>query len=358
VSTSEIKTLEDLHAFLYAAMRLEHATIPPYLTALYSIVPGTNSDAYHVLRVAAVEEMLHLTLVANVLNAVGGNPDLTKPDFVPVYPAYLPDGEEDFQVNRQRFSKACIENFLQIERPHEAPSENQELMHRELPRRQRLGVAPTAPDYQFFSIGEFYRAIYHGLHELHDTLGADALFSGDPKRQITSEYFFSGGGWVLPVTGLASARRVLDLIAGQGEGYGGGIYDAEHELSHYYRFQQLTLGRFYQTGDKPDAPTGPPVNVDWDASFPIKTNATLADFPAGSELRAAAESFNRAYADFLALLTRAYTGEPSALTEAIAGMFRLRDLMTQLIHNPIPGMPGIHAAPTFEVAELAQAATP
>ena len=72
-------------------MQLEHATIPPYLTALYSIIPGTNSDAFHVLRVVAVEEMLHLTLVANVLNAVGGVPDLTAAGFRPALPG-LPAG--------------------------------------------------------------------------------------------------------------------------------------------------------------------------------------------------------------------------------------------------------------------------
>ena len=57
------------------------------------------------LRVVAVEEMLHLTLAANVLNAVGGTPDLTAPGFVPEYPAYLPDGETDFAVSRERFCR-------------------------------------------------------------------------------------------------------------------------------------------------------------------------------------------------------------------------------------------------------------
>ena len=183
-------------------------------------------------------------------------------------------------MNRQRFSRDCIKNFLQIERPNEAPAGNRSLCTAAA-AGPRLGVAPTAPDYQFFSIGEFYQSyLPRDSTGCTETLG-DALFSGDPARQITSEYFFSGGGHVIPVTDIASARRALDLIAGQGEGFGGGIYDAEHELSHYYRFQQLTLGRFYQAGDKPNAPTGPPVNVDWDASFPVKSNATLADFPAG-----------------------------------------------------------------------------
>jgi hypothetical protein len=33
-------------------------------------------------------------------------------------------------------------------------------------------------------------------------------------------------------------------------------------------------------------------------------------------------------------------------------MFRLRDDMTRLIKNPVPGRPGKHAGPTFEVAEF------
>ena len=41
------------------------------------------------------------------------------------------------------------------------------------------------------------------------------------------------------------------------------------------------------------------------------------------------------------------------LIEAVTVMFRLRDLMTQLIHNPIPGLDGVNAAPTFEMAAVA-----
>src|SRR5271155_84563 len=93
-----IKTLDQLRTYLNKAMQLEHATIPPYLTALYSIHPGTNSDAAHILRVVAVEEMLHLTLAANVLNAVGGKPNLSAKGFVPSYPTYLQTGETDFEV--------------------------------------------------------------------------------------------------------------------------------------------------------------------------------------------------------------------------------------------------------------------
>lgn len=359
MSAPKITTREQLHHYLYAAMQLEHATIPPYLTALYSIRPGTNADAYHVLRVTAVEEMLHLTLAANVLNAVGGTPDLTKPGFVAEYPAYLPDGETDFQVSRHRFSKEALETFLSIERPRKAPSESARLVHRGRAKRNRLGVRPDAPEMQFYSIGEFYHEIWLGLHHLHTELG-EALFSGDPTRQVTAEYFYSGGGEIIPVVDLASAKAAIELIAEQGEGFGGDIYDDEHELAHYYRFEQLTLGRYYQNGDKPGQPTGPQLDVDWDAAFPIKTDARLADYPPDSEVYQAAVEFNRSYADFLQLLTQAYNGRPPLLLEAVIDMFRLRDQMTRLMHNPIPGQSGLNAAPTFEMAlnEIALQPTP
>src|SRR3954452_23643124 len=111
MSTPSIETKQELHHYLTVAMQLEHATIPPYLTALYTIKPGTNGDASMVIREVVVEEMLHLTLAANVLNAVGGQPDLTAPGFVPTYPARLPDGETDFEVSLRPFSQEALRTF-------------------------------------------------------------------------------------------------------------------------------------------------------------------------------------------------------------------------------------------------------
>jgi hypothetical protein len=348
----EIKTVEELHRYLYAALQLEHGTIPPYLTALYSIHEGTNPDGAHVLRVVAVEEMLHLTLVANLMNATGGTPDLTQPGFVPPYPTYLPDGETDFQVSLQMFSKKALEQVLSIERPREAESHERRVVPRTKSPHQMLGD-PGHAGFRYYSIGEFYAAIGRGLDRLHEELGDD-LFCGDPARQAGPEYYYSGGGELIRVIDIDSARKATRLIAEQGEGLRGGIYDAEHELSHYYRFEQLRLGRYYQKDDKPGAPTGPPFEVDWNAVYPVKTNASLNDYPEGSELRAAAVDFNRRYAAFLAFLTRAYNGSPALLLEAVAEMFRIRNAMLRLIHNPIPGLDGVNAAPTFEVDKLDQ----
>ena len=353
MSLHRIDDLEGLHRHLHAALQLEHATIPPYLTALYSIEPGTNSEAYHVVRAVVVEEMLHLTLAANILNAVGGTPDLSGDGFVPPYPAYLPDGETDFQVDLQRFSKEAIRTFLKIERP--APTADADGA-RTVTREERAGSLRASrvddgSEEHFYSIGEFYAAIERGLVDLHGEMG-EALFSGDPDRQVTSDYYYSGGGEIIPVADLDSAKAAIRLISEQGEGVGGAIFDYENEISHYYRFEQLLLGRFYEAGDEPGSPSGLPVDVDWDAVLPVKANARLADYAEGSAVYTAAAALNERYAGFLGLLTRAFQGEPELLIEAVGAMFDIKQLCYQLMRQPLDGADGLHAAPTFEVATV------
>jgi hypothetical protein len=351
VTASTIGDRDDLISYLHAAMALEHATIPTYLTAYYSIRSTTNSDAAHIIRVAAVEEMLHLTLTANVLNAVGGKPDLTRPGFVPSYPARLPDGEDDFTVDLRPLTPKAVDTFCKIERPGRAPSADARLIPTG-DRSPMLVSSPTAEGMHFYSIGEFYEEIIEGLEKV---AAADpGLFRGDPALQIGPEYYYSGGGAVTTVSDLDSARRALRFIAAQGEGLDSGIYDAEGELAHYYRFRQLQLGRYYQVGDDPEAPSGPPLSVSWDDVYQVKVSARLSDYPPGSELARVAREFNSDYAAFLALLTRAFNGRPELLKEAVNEMFRLRDGFDRLVRNPLPDSGGLHAAPTFEIPEPAQ----
>src|SRR2546421_835393 len=56
------------------AVELEHATIPTYLYALYSLQPGGNLKIQSLVRSVVWEEMLHMSLACNVLNAIGGSP--------------------------------------------------------------------------------------------------------------------------------------------------------------------------------------------------------------------------------------------------------------------------------------------
>ena len=93
----EIRTLSSLRAHLQVALQVEHATIPPYLTAWASLRAGTNTEAVAIIRSVMIEEMLHLTQVANLLNAVGGRPRLTGRGFVPRRPRPLPHCSRHFE---------------------------------------------------------------------------------------------------------------------------------------------------------------------------------------------------------------------------------------------------------------------
>ena len=361
---SSIKTTDDLKSYLYRALQLEHATIPAYLSALYSLHPQTNADASHVLRVVAVEEMLHLTIAANVMNAIGGEVDLTGDDFVPPFPTYLPDGEDDFEVSLTCFSPTALDTFLQIERPGLAPEHHLRRTPHDGDPKSALLTCPVDETLKFYSIGDFYEEIEDGLRDLHDEMD-DALFCGDRAAQVTSEYYYSGGGKLEPVIDLPSALRQLDLIKGQGEGELEDPYDTQGELAHFYRFEQLKLGQYYMPGNDRHDPKGPPCTVDWSAVYPTMTNPTIDKLGPDDELREAAIGFNQAYADFLRLLTDAFGGRPELLLDAVPYMFRLRNGVNQLTRNPVPGTdarrdstkpdPGdvpAHAAPTFELKGL------
>src|SRR5688572_11067637 len=115
-----IATIEDLRTRLQWAIEIEHSIIPPYLCALYSIRPGHNRQAVEAITSVFIEEMLHMTLAANVLNAVGGSPVLDAPGFIPRYPQHLPHSQGTFLIPLARFSRPTIETFMRIENPEAA----------------------------------------------------------------------------------------------------------------------------------------------------------------------------------------------------------------------------------------------
>jgi hypothetical protein len=364
-----ITNREKLLEYLQVAIGLEHATIPPYLTALYSIKPvetKTNFDAASVIRTVLVEEMLHLTLAANLLNAIGGKPDLTHDHFVPSYPTVLPTGQDDFYVSLTKFSPKAVETFLKIERPAPEPKPSDEnvtldgvrfLTRDRLVgiRAKRVGLLPSLENphkkgelLHFYSIGEFYKAIIKGIRYVSNDIGESKLFNGDPAKQIGPEHYYSGGGEIVVVTDLASAEQAMNLIADQGEGYGGGIGAKDGELSHFYRFQQIELGRHYRIGDQKGVPTGDELEVHYDEVHAILPNAKVANYPVGSEVREAAVEFNRFYKSVLAEIEAALNGKPEMLAAATGRMRQIRFSAERLMHVRIPGTDA-QAAPTFEL---------
>ena len=72
---------------------------------------GRDPVAVRVLTSIFVEEMLHLALGANLLNAVGGTPVLDHPRLLPGYPRPLPHGDPTSTLSLLPFGPAALDQF-------------------------------------------------------------------------------------------------------------------------------------------------------------------------------------------------------------------------------------------------------
>ncbi|MFI1968747.1 hypothetical protein BLA24_11945 [Streptomyces cinnamoneus] len=339
----------DLQLFLQAALTLEHLTIPPYLTAMYSLRPGRNRPASHIIRSVVLEEMLHMTLVANLLSAVGGEALVADSRFVSSYPAVLPFSKEKVPVALRHFGPEALETFLYIERPAYVA--------------EPPGHPSVGEDDGWTSVGQFYATLRAGVLRLSAELGERELFCGDPARQVGPADFYDSGGEVFAVTDLASALKALRVVTEQGEGADGTVFDSDEELfgetrqpAHYFRFDEIRRERAYGPYDTPaGGPSGPDIAVAWQDAYPLDPGAKVAHYPPGSAVRRAADRFNEVYARLLCVLQAAFTGTPAVLRAAVPTMLELRALSERLHRNPHPDparrAAGLHASPTYEVTE-------
>lgn len=332
------KKTAKLRSMLQTAIELEFSTIPPYFVALASIHPNANREAANMIRGIMIEEMLHMALVANVLNAVGGTPRIV--GRVPSYPLKLnfqgkTFKDRDVTVNLARFSKENIATFMKIEEPESVAA----------PR----AAAFTEIDVEGLTIGQFYMNIIALLQ--------DADFTGDPSRQLIDNYYWGGGNHIIPVHDLDSATRALDIVIRQGEGAwrppGEGLAFVPGQpwpMGHYYRFAEIYYERHYTENDDPaKPPTGSPLPVDWKAVFPIKTNPKPSDYAHGSKLASLNATFDARYSEMLRQLGQALDGVPKTLYTAIMnGMHTLGPIAIEMMTIPIDGDPGgTTGCPTF-----------
>lgn len=174
---------------------------PLYIVSFYinlAILPSTNSPSYaernkshtgqdllpasrkcldrptinrQIIHSVYMEEILHLVLATNVLNAIGGTVKLGK-DNIPSYPLEMKfQGktfrDRQFDINLERFSPDAIDIFMQIEQPKgwDEP-------------QMKARAAVEIPGY---TIGEFYNSIKEKLDKLCAEVGEKAVFCGDPK---------------------------------------------------------------------------------------------------------------------------------------------------------------------------------
>lgn len=330
-----LDTVEDLRRALDNAIKLELGTIPPYLTAYFSIKPGSNAAAGAIIRSVVIEEMLHLSLACNLLNAVGGRPQL--PEAVLRYPSPLPmdigyEPGKPFIVPLARLSMETVQAFMTIEEP-EHPLEFPD-----------GATADLATEYH--TIGEFYTAVGQLMVDL-----GPSIFTGDKERQVTG---WIGTHYLDAIVNPQDAIDAIDMIIDQGEGTSTSPGDSE-ELAHYYRFEQIQ--RHETLNPDPAVPEGyewgdPVVGLDPDGVWPMIDNPPDVPLPEGSPVARISDQFDATFTALIDELQRTFDGNPQALGSALAQMHALRLEAQTLMPLEVPGTSGT-AGPRFLYLEQA-----
>lgn len=329
----EASTLSDLIPFVKSAVALEHATLPPYLTAYYSIIPGTNEEIANTIIDVAIEEMLHMCIACNLLNALGGKVDIHNENFIPHYPTHLPlDINHALEISCKKVSvKQLTEVFMEIEEP-EHPLEFIEADGTMLEDNHPV----------IGSIGLFYSSIQKQLLKIGGAL------PGDPSLQITQMHF--PGSELFGIYTVEDAARAIEVIIEQGEGSAHKPLDLFNDLAHYYRFAEVAAGR--KLVEDATAPggfsyTGREIHLDKAGILPIHPNTRLEEIPKGTEARFTAEKFAAEYTLLLENLHEAFNGHPDKIKDTFRGMHSLTALAAELVQMPFPGKPEFTVGPVF-----------
>jgi hypothetical protein len=327
-----IASVEDARSMLQTAIGVEFGTLPPYLYAMFSIRRGENDAAFGRIKSILMQEMVHMCLACNILNALGGRPKLTPP----VYPGPLPGdiGPPDGQpliINLLPFSQKAMWQGMQIEQPESPP---------DFPiKTLMLGAREAAP--QTVTIGQFYGA----LDTFLSTLPPESWTPG--RNQINDSQFFSGQ--LFPINSYDDAHRAIQDIVSEGEGAKDDPLDFQNELAHYYRFGECYHDKVLTKSAEPQGYTWGPrlLGVDWSAVYPAIENPGTHDFskepPAAQAAQAAC---NEAYSRMVDELQRAVTGEQDRLGNAVHAMFDLRMAAYAALTTPLAD-PAYVAGPSF-----------
>ncbi|MFH9352248.1 ferritin-like protein [Kitasatospora sp. NPDC017646] len=344
-----IQDYETLVNHLHQAAQVEMSTIPMYLFAAYSIqTKGHNQwqpgiSAFRTIVAIAIEEMLHLCLVRNLLVALGAGDRITfnDPQFIPGYPSKMLHRVPDLELHLQACSPDLMKNVF---------------MPLELPAAQD---APPQPD-RYQTLGQFYQAIEDGLIRVDAAEGKNLWkYAEDsiPWQYQRAYWNRDGGGEPILITDLPSALEALKVVVEQGEGVDPAKATVPidpvnptpglDELSHYARFKRIEQGI---------EPIGTVRN--------IVTDPKVGDFE--EPVAGLARLFNASYCYTLAMLDELYnlpatfTAEtPSpryhverTFVSAMSGLlYPIADLLMQTPTgrpHPNPDAPPPCAAPTFE----------
>ena len=348
---------EHLWNLLAEAGQVEHLIMCQYLYAAFSLKTGPDegltaeqADAVgrwrKMLAGIAMEEMLHLALVSNVMTSIGAAPSLSRPNF-PRHSEYLPPGVSFALLP---FGEDSLTHFLYLERPEGMERADAAEFVPAEPVPDPVAADEVMPRVQdFATVGHLYRGIEEGLAHLTARIGERALFVGPARAQATPELF----RWpqLIAVTGLASAQAAVEEIIEQGEGARG-----DWKAAHYGRFLGIwDEYRQLRDADPGFQPARPVIPAFTRQPFDISEPQPLLTEPV---TRRVAELFNLGYEVLLHLLTRFFTHtdetdeQLAALVEVAFAVMGgvLRPLGTALTRLPAgPGYPGRTAGPVFEM---------
>jgi hypothetical protein len=236
VARVRIENRSQLIYLLTEAAELEHGILCCYLFASFSLKDSTAEGVSEeqlssmrewraLVREISLQEMLHLASVCNLLTAVGGAPQLRRPN-LPTSPRAYPT---NFQLRLAPFGLDALEQFIAIEKPVSLIEEREEaLADLSLGKLSDIFSSERSYDTQ----GHLYRGIEDGLVYLAQKYGDEKLFVGAPGHQTADKYFNLPD--LYEIRDLDSALATTKVIVEQGEGA-----SIEVEDSHYKRFLRI-----------------------------------------------------------------------------------------------------------------------
>ncbi|MGZ4737862.1 MAG: ferritin-like domain-containing protein, partial [Ilumatobacteraceae bacterium] len=204
-----------LEASLQSAVSVEFSTIPPYLSALWSI-KDDNDEVAKSIRNVVQEEMLHMALACNMLTAVGSVPKIRDPHSVPSYPGHIPGAvHPELVVSLSGLSDESLDLFIAIEAPSKGSPTSK--------AKNKVTDKDGNADAGYKTIGAFYDAIADTFKVLNPKLSTERQVSGPLAYMVMED--------------LDAVDAAIALIKDQGEGSEASpVVDRTTELAHYYRF--------------------------------------------------------------------------------------------------------------------------
>ncbi len=320
-----LDTAEDARAALQIAIGVEFGTLPPYLYARHSILPDTNAAACARLDAIIREEMIHLCLACNILNALGGSPRIVAPHYPGPLPGDIGATGKPLTVHLIPFSRDAMAQGMAIEEPEDPHV---------YPERALLGAA--APS---VSIGKFYDDLKTALGKLPSNVWKAG------RNQVRDNQYFLGQ--LFPIDNFADAARAIDAIVSEGEGSVDGPLDFEQQVSHYYRFEEIHRDRVLTKDDNPAGYVwGARLGVDYAASYDAIRDPEEHDF-SGEPMaaRQAQRACDAAFSTMIDALQGCFDGDAGALGVAVRAMFDLRMAMQVAFTSPLAS--GKVAGPAF-----------